>query len=367
MELGNNPSLPGRRELVRAQRHHMSVPIVKSRQCTAVACTVEWPAAGSNSVFVEGVANSVINYLTHHNAGTSAVATAGYIETIYGAATSPAGRMAAGCAHAAAEGWRETAEMRLAFQMARASFHQWPTRLSNAELGQLANWYDRFAMLDRLRLLPPKAPKAQAIAACVLALSNVAAVLISPSLLGGVAVLSAFVVAWLLALGSRIAWTLAVLGSFAGLLGNPHALGVVAAAFLTVVCLFVPSSIRYTWMESAVGRSRRAKPEKHIALTVRARAVVNRFVAWAAGWRQNGDNLIRRYDLLAWRLGGLAVFLLFPLALTNRWEQTSSSSLAEVVARLTWIGWAIVVVAFVVALTLSARQHVQEKWYRGSK
>jgi RHS repeat-associated protein len=97
------------------EAHHHANPVVTSRKCTAIACTVGWPSGGKNDGLVEQVVNSVIHYLTHHNAATNSEDTARYIESIYGASSSYAGSLAVGCAQGATEGWNETFEMRQSY------------------------------------------------------------------------------------------------------------------------------------------------------------------------------------------------------------------------------------------------------------
>jgi hypothetical protein len=77
---------------------------------------VKWPANNENDGFVEGVANKVLGYLMHSSLrGTEPGAAVRQIEQIYGAANSPGGRIAVGCAEGAVEGWNETAETRAAY------------------------------------------------------------------------------------------------------------------------------------------------------------------------------------------------------------------------------------------------------------
>jgi len=204
-----------------------------------------------------------------------------------------------------------------------------------------------------------RSPRPQLLAACILAVSNLAVFVLSPSPLGGVALLLALLLAWLLVLGSRIGWTLALLGSVLGLItwasdsgGN---LGVLTATF-TIVCLLAPSSLRYTWREIGIDSWSAKASLQCTLLSRRLNQTAYGLLARVAGWSGSEDRWRRSYDLLAGRLGGLALVLLFPLTLTYRWEQASHSSIADGLARLIWLSWAIAVVAFLVALTLAASQ-----------
>jgi len=66
---------------------------------------------------VEDVANDVIHYIMNHNVATHPGSLDSYIENVYGAASSPAGQRAVGCADAAAAGWEETLETRMAYPL----------------------------------------------------------------------------------------------------------------------------------------------------------------------------------------------------------------------------------------------------------
>jgi hypothetical protein len=96
-------------------------------------------------------------------------------------------------------------------------------------------------------------------------------------------------------------------------------------------------------------------------------AACSRLVAQAAGWTGAGDGWGRSYNLLAWRLGLLVVFMSFPLAFTYQWQQSSHSSLADGLATATWMTWVIVVLAFGVTLMLSFWQRAQARRHRRSK
>jgi hypothetical protein len=215
---------------------------------------------------------------------------------------------------------------------------------------------------------PQSLSRTQLLAACILAVSNLAAFSLSPSPLGGMAVLFAFVLAWLLILGSRVGWTLALLGSAVGLVSPAsHTPGILGANAFTIVCLLAPSSIVYTW------KTPPSVASISIVIRPRIKSLVERvveigygLVAQAAGWADS-EGSQRSYSLLAWRLGGLALFLLFPLTLAYRWEQASHCLLADGLAKVTWIGWALVVMAFAVTLALSARQSVQTRRQRHGK
>jgi hypothetical protein len=220
-------------------------------------------------------------------------------------------------------------------------------------------------MTDRWRP-PPLRP--QTLAAYILAVSNLAVFLTSPSGFGAMAVLFALVLAWLLILGSRVGWTLAFLGCVAGLLAPvSHSPAFLGAAALTIGCLLAPSSIEYTWKGSLGAASPRAgMPLGLKMLAERAAGFGCRLVAEAAGWT-NDDAEERSYNLLAWRLGVLAVFLTFPLVFVYRWDQGTHSSFPHELGKVTWLLWVSVVVTLILALVLVARQHALTRHRRGGK
>jgi hypothetical protein len=217
-------------------------------------------------------------------------------------------------------------------------------------------------MLDQKRL---PLSRSQGLAAFILAVSNLAAFAISPSALGGATVLFALLLGWLLVRGSRAGWMLALIGSASGLMvaDSPGSIG---AAAITIGCLLVPSSVEYTWKRSGAASAGTWTPSRFKRLIELAGQVVYRLVAQAAGWSYDREVLGRSYGLLAWRLGGLALFLLLPLTLIYRWEQASHSPVAGDLVKVTWMSWAIVVVAFLVALMLVAWQHAPGRRRRRS-
>jgi hypothetical protein len=217
---------------------------------------------------------------------------------------------------------------------------------------------------QRNRIPPP-----QVLAACILVVSALIVFVSSPTPLGGVVLLFALMLAWLLALGSRTGWTLVLLGSVLGLLTSPShsggSPGIMATA-LTIACLLAPSSLRYTWREIGIDSWSARSSVQFNALCGRLLQGSYGFLARVAGWSGNEDQWGRSYDLLAWRLGGLALFLLFPLTLADRWEKASHTSIADGLARVIWLGWAIAVVAFLVTLTRAALQHARTRRRQGS-
>lgn len=220
-------------------------------------------------------------------------------------------------------------------------------------------------MTDRWRLPPLRA---QTLAACILALSNLAVFLTSPSGFGAVAVLFALMLAWLVVLGSRVGWTVALLGCVAALLApvshSPEFLGATA---LTIACLLTPSSIEYTWKGYLGAASRSAgMPLGLKMLAERAAGIGYRLVAQAAGWTDD-DAGEHNYNLLAWRLGVLAVLLSFPLVIVYRWDQATRSSFPHELGKATWLLWASVVATLMVALVLAARQHALTRHRRRCK
>jgi RHS repeat-associated protein len=98
-------------------------PVVKSRNCTAIACRVGWaPPRGPGYApsdngeigdFVAGVANSVVHYVMN-NPKTTVRETINFVKGVFAAAQSPLGQKGVGCAKAATQAWRDTAEIRAA-------------------------------------------------------------------------------------------------------------------------------------------------------------------------------------------------------------------------------------------------------------
>lgn len=101
-----------------SRESHVTDPVVKTRHCTAIACTIGWPQGGNGnndpvSRFAAGVANDVVHYLMTH-ATTDPRDTVDFVKKIIGGVQSPAGQAALSCAQGATAAWRETAEWRAA-------------------------------------------------------------------------------------------------------------------------------------------------------------------------------------------------------------------------------------------------------------
>ena len=98
-----------------ARAHNIPAPVIRMRQCTAIACRVGWPHGGHGddavSDFMADVANTVVHKLIN-TPGISGLTMKQFVESIYGGVTSPAGRKAVGCAEAATQGWAESAAIR---------------------------------------------------------------------------------------------------------------------------------------------------------------------------------------------------------------------------------------------------------------
>jgi RHS repeat-associated protein len=112
------PKKMKRRAAELADKYHIRHAVVKPRKCTAVACKVGWPKGGGGadpvSKFIAGVANDVVDHLLN-DPGLTKTSLREYVETTYGAVSSPAGRKAVGCSEAAVAAWNETTATRMAF------------------------------------------------------------------------------------------------------------------------------------------------------------------------------------------------------------------------------------------------------------
>lgn len=89
-----------------SRENHIGAPVVKSRRCTAVACTVGWGGGNHSdavSNFIESAANKVVHLLVTY--GTSRT---------MNWANSTENEQIMGCAKEASEAWSETAELRAA-------------------------------------------------------------------------------------------------------------------------------------------------------------------------------------------------------------------------------------------------------------
>lgn len=177
----------------------------------------------------------------------------------------------------------------------------------------------------------------------------------------GIAVLvSAFVLK-----GSRVAWGIASISAGGQVVEAISAnrslwLGILNLAVL--VCLLVPSSIRFLW-----GREQSGEKSEEFGLGKAWQAVqgfLYRSLTIAAGWETSFDGESpsrpsKSYRTLIVRLGLAAVLMLLLIGLTYNWQQeTGNDVVPNLIADIVWTSWAVIQVSFVVVVFLALFRHV---------
>jgi RHS repeat-associated protein len=100
-----------------ARASRVPVAVVRTRACTAIACTVRYGGGGGRDPigdFLGKVANKVVNYLIDHT-GAEQADVRNFVNGVINGVKGPAGRRAIACADGATTGWVESASIRGSF------------------------------------------------------------------------------------------------------------------------------------------------------------------------------------------------------------------------------------------------------------
>jgi len=186
----------------------------------------------------------------------------------------------------------------------------------------------------------------------------------APNAIGAIAALIAIVFAWLLLRGSRAGWLGTLILCAAQVVGSVLLTEITIALVIGLVvssCLLVPATFRFIWGDRDPRRSTGSLWQNTFE---KVGGLGYNLMAFAAGWEQADQMLTkqrREYGLLAWRLGILAVLFLIPLTASYNWDQASHrhDALKRVIADVVWTCWALIFIAFVAALVMTAYEHTR--------
>jgi hypothetical protein len=189
-------------------------------------------------------------------------------------------------------------------------------------------------------------------AAVVLAGQALALFAADPSMVRAAAVAVAVIVVSCVLIGSRVAWTIALVGALGQAGQSAKEPWALAVGVIAAICLLVPASLRFIWRQ----RSRRGlgsvvnMQALRDGVKRRSYGLVSRLAQWDA---QEPDvdrpRRARRLGVLIWRLGVFSFFLLLLVGATYNWQHGSGegSTAVDVIASVTWISYAVVQLAFI--------------------
>jgi RHS repeat-associated protein len=96
-----------------AKKAHIPTPVVRTRQCTAIACRVGWPSGGpGNSGALEHIASAAANFVISHIKGAPSIQESHEFLETWSGTGGYSNEQILGCAKAASEAWVETAGAR---------------------------------------------------------------------------------------------------------------------------------------------------------------------------------------------------------------------------------------------------------------
>lgn len=174
----------------------------------------------------------------------------------------------------------------------------------------------------------------------------------------------------LLLWGSRIAWTVLLLGVMYQLGSSIVDSGFwhLFAGVAITLCLLVPSSIRYVWRTQArQGKQSDGQRtlEFYVATKAAVYSVAYRLIGWNAG---EGEQELRRRSYYAglWRFGIACLVLLLLGGVTVNWHESAGgdSTLLKLVENAIWICYVVAQLAFVVLVVLATRGAIARRHRR---
>lgn len=189
-----------------------------------------------------------------------------------------------------------------------------------------------------------------------------------PSLVGASAIAVAAALLTLMLSGSRFAWTVVLIGAVGQIVNavssSEYDLVLAALGCLVSICLLVPSSVRFVWRESShrqPGRLRLAVAGPYARIKVSAYGAFASLAAWEDGeFRSDSVRKRRSYRMLIWHLGVGCVLLLLLLGVVHslRPDAGGDSAVINVIARVTWICYALVQLTFIGVVLIAIYQHL---------
>lgn len=203
-------------------------------------------------------------------------------------------------------------------------------------------------------------------AAVVMTCQTLVLFALNPGLVEAAFILVAALFAWFLLRGSRLAWGLVLLGVADQLVSSglslEHPWELVVDG-IVVVCLLVPSSVRFIWTQPPKRQSRKRWLKTGKAIT-RVRALVSRMFLRLAGWNDAKSEMgsfsrQRSYGTLILRLGMACVSLFLLAAMAYEWQHDSGhgAAVANIAATVSWDIYVVVQLGFIVVVGIALYRH----------